>query len=421
MFPGISAVASRFITVTLAGATTFWLAHLAFRRYVGGLDHVERQTEMTEDTNRLLFAVLAAMREGVVIVNTQFEIVLYNEAAASVVKLPDARESSELAPQSSTPPLRLVDTTRDPAINGAFRRALEDGTAVQIRVDLADRDSRSFQLRVAPLGRDLVVGVFFDITELERLERVRREFFANLSHEVRTPLTVILAYSETLLDGGINDPDNRVRFLEKLHKHAARMNELISDISDLSAIESGQIRLALSPVRLGMVVSETILLSQARHEKTDVSFVVCVPENIAVNADRTRLEQILYNLIDNSVKFNRAGGTVTVSATEQGGRVAVSVRDSGIGIAEADLPRVFERLYRADKSRSRKIEGTGLGLAIVKHLVQAHGGEVSVASTIGEGSEFSFTLSAAAQFSGSDLNDVLVEALAPDTGSAASQ
>jgi two-component system phosphate regulon sensor histidine kinase PhoR len=280
-------------------------------------------------------------------------------------------------------------------------------------VDLTDRELRSFQLNVAPLGRDLAVGVFFDITQLERLERVRREFFANQSHEVRTPLTVILAYAETLLDGAIDDAANRVRFVEKLHKHATRMNELISDISDLSAIESGQVKLEPAPIRLAAIVSETIALSHARHKDSDVSFVVSVPEGLVVNADRTRLEQILYNLVDNAVKFNRRGGTVTVSGEEQEGRAIIRIADTGIGIAEADLPRVFERLYRADKSRSRKVEGTGLGLAIVKHLVQAHGGEVSVSSDIGQGSEFRFTLPVSTQQQGNEADSVVLDVAAP--------
>jgi two-component system phosphate regulon sensor histidine kinase PhoR len=291
--------------------------------------------------------------------------------------------------------------------------ALEERVSVEDRVDLTDREVRSFQLNVAPLGRDLAVGVFFDITQLERLERVRREFFANLSHEVRTPLTVILAYAETLLDGAIDDAANRARFVEKLHKHATRMNELISDISDLSAIESGQVKLEPGPIRLGAIVSEMIALSHARHKDSDVSFVVSVPEGLIVNADRTRLEQILYNLVDNAVKFNRRGGTVTVSAEERDGRAVIRITDTGIGIAEADLPRVFERLYRADKSRSGKVEGTGLGLAIVKHLVQAHGGEVSVTSHIGQGSEFHFSLPVAPQHRENGTDSLVLDVAVP--------
>jgi two-component system phosphate regulon sensor histidine kinase PhoR len=267
---------------------------------------------------------------------------------------------------------------------------------------MTDREQRSFHLDVAPLGDDLAVGVFFDITQLEALERVRREFFANLSHELRTPLTAILAYAETLLDGAMDDPENRAKFLEKIYKHAARMNELISDISDLSAIESGQIRLALGPVPLRGVVADTFALAEARHKELDVSFVVSLPDGVAVQADRARLEQILYNLIDNAVKFNRPGGSVTVTAEQTDGQVAIHVEDTGQGIADADLPRVFERLYRADKSRSRRVEGTGLGLAIVKHLVQAHGGEVQATSELGRGSRFTFTLPAA------DVNDLVL-------------
>ena len=293
---------------------------------------------------------------------------------------------------------RLVDATRDPAINGAFRRALEEKASVEARVEMADFDGRSFQLNVAPLGLRLAVGVFFDITQLERLERVRREFFANLSHELRTPLTAILAYSETLLGGAMDDRENNTRFVEKLHKHAApHMNELISDISDLSAIESGQVKLLPGPVRLKNIVSEVIALLEARKRSgCNVSFNVSIPDHLFVQADRTRLEQILYNLLDNGVKFNKPGGSVTVTAEPVNAAVVIHIEDTGSGIAAADLPRVFERLYRADKSRSQTTDGTGLGLAIVKHLVHAHGGEVSATSELGRGSRFTFTLPAAA-------------------------
>jgi signal transduction histidine kinase len=385
LFPEMDVIASHVVTVIVAGFLSFFVSRYALTRYGAALAQIERQTKMTEETNHLLSAVLATMREGVVIVNSRMEVVLYNNAAVRVVKLPGEKGDSNL-------PVRLVDTTRDPAVNKAFRRVLEGQTAVETRVELADRDARSFQLNVARLGNDLAVGVFFDITQLEGLERVRREFFANLSHELRTPLTAILAYSETLLDGAIDDPENRARFLENLHRQALRMGELVSDISDLSAIESGQVTLSLGPVALQGVVTDTIALTESRHKDLDVSFSVSVPEGFIVQADRARLEQILYNLIDNAVKFNRTGGSVTVFAEQRNGQVAIHVEDTGAGIAEADQPRVFERLYRADKSRSRRVEGSGLGLAIVKHLVQAHGGEVSLTSQVGRGSRFSFTL-----------------------------
>lgn len=407
LFPSMSVIVSHIITVTVVAVITFYVSRYGFERYSAALAEINRQTEMTEETNRLLSGVLATMREGVLIVNSDMRIVLYNDAAARVMKLPSKRSGesgngetsasnflTSSYPFNSLPAdaLRLVDATRDPLINSAFRRALADRASVEVRVDMADLEARSFQLNVAPLGRNLAVGVFFDITQLERLERVRREFFANLSHELRTPLTAILAYAETLLDGAIDDRENNLRFIEKLHKHATRMSEMIADISDLSAIESGKVKLAPSRVRLRGIVTEIFGLTEARHSDSGVTFSLSIPNDFFVLADRTRLEQILYNLINNAVKFNRHGGSVTVKAEERDGRAVIHVEDTGVGIASSDLPRVFERLYRADKSRSRKTEGTGLGLAIVKHLVQAHGGEITATSEIGRGSRFTFTL-----------------------------
>jgi signal transduction histidine kinase len=172
------------------------------------------------------------------------------------------------------------------------------------------------------------------------------------------------------------------------------MTELISDISDLSAIESAQIELTVEPLRVRPLVADVIALLESRKADADVTFRVSIPDDVFVQADRTRLEQILYNLIDNAVKFNRPGGSVTVTTEEKEGHVAISVSDTGMGIEASDLPRVFERLYRGDKSRSRKTEGTGLGLAIVKHLVRAHGGEVSVGREPGGGARFTFTMPA---------------------------
>jgi two-component system phosphate regulon sensor histidine kinase PhoR len=414
MFPRMSLIASHTITVMVAGVVTFFASRYVLARYDAALAGIKRQAEITESTNNLLGAVLATMREGIIIVNSRMDIVLYNDAAASIIKLP-VRESGQseanllsfptidfsrlphIRKEIAAGQLRLVDATRDPTINDAFQRVLSRRVTVDTRVELAGLEPRIYQLRVAPCGNDLAVGVFFDITRLERLERVRREFFANLSHELRTPLTAMLATAETLKATALDDPQNSRRFIEKLYEHATRMSELISDISDLSAIESGNMHLALSAVKLRSLVMDVIAIVEARRNNCQVSFKASIPEDLSVRADPARLEQILWNLIDNAVKFNRPGGSVTITAEESSGQAIISVEDTGIGIAAADLPRVFERLYRADRSRSRKIEGTGLGLAIVKQLVQAHGGQITATSELGRGSRFTFTLPVAAQ------------------------
>jgi len=421
LFPGISILAAHAFTVILVAVLASILLRYRFAADQAKLLETDQHANIAESTNRLLLPLLETMREGIIVVNAHMDVILYNDAATNILKLPMEGNGSEVEAGSSgqnnlgavlattrdqsedkeslnstvLQRPRLVDATRDPAINDAFRQVMEKRTSVQLRIELIGRTPRSYHLRVSPLEESLAVGVFFEITELERLERVRREFFANLSHELRTPLTAIIAYADTLETAGLEDVQNSKRFIEKLHKHATRMSKLISDISDLSAIESGHINLGLEPVRLRGIVTEIIALTESRRRDSSVSFSVSVPESLYVHADRTRLEQILSNLIDNAVKFNRPSGLVTVSAEETGERIAVVVQDTGVGIAAADLPRVFERLYRADKSRSNRIEGTGLGLSIVKHLVHAHGGQVTASSELGRGSRFVFTLSPA--------------------------
>jgi len=417
LLPRVSVFTDHVISMGLVAALTF----IALCYVVPHRDPTlepRRQPDMSENATRLLLPLLATMRKGMLIVNSRLDIILYNDAVTGILRLPVKESQSgggagraddsaygllvtlaptpEQAERNVGQQPRLIDATRDPAINDAFRQVLEQRTAVEVRVELIGRVQRIYHLRVTPLDVDLAAGVFFDITELERLERVRREFFANLSHELRTPLTAILAYADTLEAGGFDDPQNSKRFIGKLHKHATRMSKLITDISDLSAIESGNIHLALEPLRLHGIIGEVIALAEARRQDYPVSFCVSVPENLVVQADRTRLEQILSNLIDNAVKFNRPGGLVTVNAESAGDKAVILIEDTGVGITALDLPRIFERLYRADKSRSNRIEGTGLGLAIVKHLVQAHCGEITATTELGRGSRFTFTVPLAA-------------------------
>jgi two-component system phosphate regulon sensor histidine kinase PhoR len=346
---------------------------------------------MTDAANQLMEAILEGMLEGIIAIDKDTEVTLYNRAAARIFGLP--------LTSSGLPPLRLIELTRDPDINEAFRRVLKSREPEVRRVEVRRRDVRVFELHLNPIGaRSLdapgngAAGVFFDITELERLERVRRDFFGNLSHELRTPLTAILAYIETLLDGAIEDPENRLRFLAIIQKHAIRMQALARDITDLSMIESGEIALRVEVHDLHQVVDEVFTLASVRAEQMNVSLRNRVARSFKVCADRYRLEQILGNLVDNAVKFNSRGGVVEVSAERvAGGGSAIRVTDTGTGIPHADLARVFERFYRADRSRSREVGGSGLGLAIVKHLALVHGGSATVESDHGHGSTFTIT------------------------------
>ena len=253
-------------------------------------------------------------------------------------------------------------------------------------------------MRVVPLsvdtGRSIsraAIGVFFDITRLERLEQVRQEFLSNVSHELRTPLTSILAFVETLEEGAIDDAPNSRRFLSVIRKNAVRMHHLINDILELSSIEAGTARLKTERVRLRPVVDDIIGALTVKAESRRVRLCNRISADEMVRADPRRLEQMLTNLIDNAIKFNREGGSVTITF-ESGERDRICVSDTGEGIPGEHIERVFERFYRVDRARTLENGGTGLGLAIVKHLARAHGGEVSVQSTSNEGSTFTIEL-----------------------------
>jgi two-component system phosphate regulon sensor histidine kinase PhoR len=233
--------------------------------------------------------------------------------------------------------------------------------------------------------------VFFDVTRLERLERVRQEFLSNVSHELRTPLTAILAFVETLESGAIEDIENSQRFLAIIRRNANRMHTLIDDILQLSAIEAGNVPLRTEEIELYPLVNEVFASLAAAAKTRQIVLDNRVDQQAKVFADSRGLEQMLTNLIDNAIKFNRDGGRVSVTH-KNGLRDRIRVEDTGEGIPAQHLPRLFERFYRVDRARSREVGGTGLGLAIVKHLARAHGGEVAVESKLGEGSTFAIEL-----------------------------
>ena len=239
--------------------------------------------------------------------------------------------------------------------------------------------------------REGTILVFHDLTRLKQLERTREEFVANVSHELRTPLSHIKGYVETLLSGAKDDPQVSVRFLQTIERNAERLKLLIEDLLTISELESGRVQLNLQIFPLRSVVDKVVEDFKARATAKSVSMTVDMPE-LRVNADAGRLDQVLANLVDNAIKYGKAGGQMRIGARETNKQAEIFVQDDGPGLPVEALERVFERFYRVDKARSREQGGTGLGLSIVKHIVQTHGGKVWATSEPGRGATFFFTL-----------------------------
>jgi two-component system phosphate regulon sensor histidine kinase PhoR len=288
-----------------------------------------------------------------------------------------------LAPGGRAAGLSTLELTRAADLAEAVKRGLE-GTARKLEVELPGR-RRVFLAHVEPLLRGDVLLLLREITEAKRAESIRRDFVANASHELRTPVATIRGAAETLLDGALGDPESARHFVDVIARHADRLAHLTQDLLDLSRIELGHWTMSLERVDLGPLVGGVLDLHQDPAEQKAIALASRVPEGFAVRADARALEQVLVNLVDNAVKYTPARGGVTVVASVDGPRrlATISVEDTGPGIERHHLPRLFERFYRVDPGRSREQGGTGLGLAIAKHLVQAQGGEIGVDSGAG--------------------------------------
>ncbi|REJ75371.1 MAG: PAS domain-containing protein [Acidobacteria bacterium] len=325
--------------------------------------------------------VLDSLRESIIIVSENLRIYAVNEPA----RIAFTRREESLINK------RITEVIRDFALHEAFDRAFNTGKTSVVRVELIDQDRKVYEVRVAPFDMGdarRAIGVFYDITQIEHLERVRQVFLSNISHELRTPLTSILAFVETLEDGAIDDEANKRRFLSVIRKNAERMRHLIDDISELSSIEAGNVKIEPKLIDLAGLVREVFASLSAKAEERDIFLENAIEPGTKVFADILRLEQMLTNLIDNGIKFNSAEGTVTVRCLDKPESHVIEVSDTGEGIMREHVQRIFERFYRIDRARTREVGGTGLGLAIVKHLARLHNGEVTVSSVLGEGSSF---------------------------------
>ncbi len=296
-----------------------------------------------------------------------------------------------LAPGGRAIGLTILEITRCGELAEAARRALE-GSAKRLEVHLG---RRSFLAHLVPLVRGEVLALLRDVTEQRLVDATRRDFVANASHELRTPVTAISGAAETLLSGAMNDPAQARQFIDIIARNADRLAQLTRDLLDLSRIESRQWVIRLEPVSAAAVVSRAIDVCAEPARRKHVDLRSDIPGEVSVRADVRALEHVLVNLLDNAVKYTPEGGSATVTAQVAGDQVTLAVADTGPGIERHHLPRLFERFYRVDPGRSRDSGGTGLGLAIVKHLVQAQGGEVGVESGSG-GTRFWVRLSRAA-------------------------
>ena len=355
--------------------------------------------------------ILRSMVEGVAVVDARERIVFSNRAFSEILSL----DASVIEGR------HLIEVIRNSELLDLIRRALNGEEGLRSDIAMGIVQQRSFSVTATPVqaldsasanrppaglasapqskGQPSgAVVVLHDVTELRRLERVRQDFVANVSHEFKTPLTAIQGFAETLLSGALEDPRNNRRFLEIIRDHAARLAGLTDDLLKLARIEAGKLEVEFVPVNILELVeqcAETALLKASRKQ---IAFETDVPSGLpAIRGDASLLREVLQNLLDNAIQYTPEAGRIRVSVAVNAREAVIAVSDTGVGIPLADQERIFERFYRVDAARSREAGGTGLGLSIAKHIVEAHGGRLWVESEVGHGSKFSFSISLADQ------------------------
>lgn len=350
--------------------------------------------ELRRDRDQLQL-ILSNLREGVIAVDADECLLEMNDAAFALLGTAALRPSRGLRGAS------VVEVIRSASLQRLISRALqseEAGHDETVVVDLGE-DERYLQVHASPLHMTSgsfpgVLVVLYDVTRLHHLENVRRDFVANVSHELKTPITSIKGFVETLLDGAVDNPEDARRFLGIISRQADRLNAIFEDLLSLSRIEQERDRggIKLEEHTISDIIEAALQSCQFIAEERQILLEKKVPEGLKAAVHPTLLEQALVNLIDNAIKYSEPGSAVTVEATQGLGEVTLHVQDHGKGIERVHLPRIFERFYRVNKARSRREGGTGLGLAIVKHIAQAHHGRASVKSEPGVGSTFTIHL-----------------------------
>ena len=336
-----------------------------------------------------LETVLASMLEGVIAIDSEERIVSINRAAAQLFE----NEPANCQDKS------IQEVIRSPALQQFIRSALNDTNPAEEDITVYQNEERVIEVKSSPLldaGRQQIgtLVVFNDVSQMRRLENMRRDFVANVSHEIKTPLTAIKGFVETLQQGKVDKAEENERFLGIIQKHVDRLNSIVEDLLALSRIEQKdeQKEINFEPAKMVDVCQTAIQLCRPKAEEKKIRIDLDCEKDTTAIFDPTLIEQAVVNLLDNALKYSEPQGTVLVKSHQQNSEIIISVQDHGIGIAQKHLSRLFERFYRVDKARSRNLGGTGLGLAIVKHIAQAHGGHVTVESKLGEGSRFSIYL-----------------------------
>jgi two-component system phosphate regulon sensor histidine kinase PhoR len=366
---------------------------------------------LTEEHGRTA-AILESMAEGVAVVGSDERVVYSNAAFAQILGSGTtaaganvggnngAQSGDGIPGRPAGQGLRLVELVRQTELLGVVKKALINEQRVESEVTVGTVRVRTFAVTAAPIRASEEGGtaigavlVLHDISELRRLERVRQDFVANVSHEFKTPLTAIRGFAETLLGGALDDVEHRARFVEIIQEHAERLTRLTDDLLKLSTIEAGKMELNLltvSPADLLKICTDTAGFAAKKKQQTIK--IECARDLAAIRGDSGRLRDVLQNLLDNAVQYTPAGGHIIASAVKTGDEIVFTVADNGIGIPQAEQERIFERFYRVDEGRSREVGGTGLGLSIARHIAEAHGGRIWVESAIGQGSRFHFSV-----------------------------
>lgn len=359
-----------------------------------------RLQDMTAEREKLQ-SILSCMMEGVIVLDIHGQVILVNQMARMMFNLPA---------DASVRRMSTVEVSRHPEMQTLIREVLEgDSGRAALHRELTLGDDRWFAVNAARLEHSPqaflgYVLVFHEVTELKRLEQIRADFVANVSHEMRTPLTAIQGYAETLLHNPPDNPGTARQFLSVVTRHSERLGRLIDDLLALSDLEMGNVNVRMQQVATKPLLERMLELFRDQAGKKHIRIHADVDAGTPdILGDEDRLQQLLINLVDNAIKYTPDRGEVLVRAgfepelhRDEGPRVALTVSDTGCGIPDKDLPRLTERFYRVDKARSRELGGTGLGLAIVKHIAQAHGGDLKIESRLGKGTRVSIYLQCAA-------------------------